>query len=731
MRAGEATPDGGASWDAAAFARRATLGAWAVVVSNLLFALTDVRLGGWTWAQVSLLKGLQLAAAFGTIALFRRLRHRAAQLALVYGFAAAVCGVVALSGWLTQDVGTTVILCVAFAWGSATLLPWGPAQQAGVIVIVALAILLNIVLITGGTALVFSYSAVAVCIALAISLVLSVEFARQRRALAIADAERRAASEALEQRVRDRTAALQQANARLQDSVAAQREVEAALKAQERFVSAVLDTAGTLIAVLDPHGRIVQFNRACEAALEYTFDEVRGREFWHLSPRPGDRQAGERAFAALLAGTGPRAIEAPWHARSGQVRWFGWSTTFLHADDGSVRYVIATGVDISERRAAQRALRRREEHWRALTEHSTDLIGILGPELQIQYISPSIRTLLGFAPEEWRERPAFELVHPDDVAAVAEALRAGLEHRDTGEPLRFRVRHADGTWRTFEGTDTNLLDNESVRGIVVNLRDITDAVAAEDALRRSEAQHRANLEHLVHERTEQLRAANQELETFSYSVSHDLQVPLRHLKGFARILSEDHAPALGVEGQRCVERLMIATTRMERLIAGLLVLSRVTSAELRRHRVHLSRLASAVLAELRAAEPQRQVECVIAPDAVAEGDPDLLRIVLQNLIGNAWKYTARRAVAHIEFGVDERRGRRVFFVRDDGAGFDDAYAGELFTAFRRLHSNSEFEGSGIGLATVKRIVLRHGGSVWAEGTRDRGAAFFFTLGETR
>jgi PAS domain S-box-containing protein len=973
MRMGDTAPVGDTDWDAAAFARRARVGTWAVVASNLLFVLTDVRLSGWLWTQVIGLKLLQLAAAFGAIVFLRRQHSRGALLALVYGFAAVVCGVVSISGWLTGDLGTTVILCIAFAWGGATLLPWGPREQAGLTLIVVLAIVLNAVLVTHSFALVFSYSAVAVCVALAISIVLSFEFARQRRALAIADTERHAARDALEQRVRDRTAALEQANARLQESAVAQhesqerfrkiseltsdysycfrvapdltatiewvtsasftritgytpaeldarggvpallhpddlpivlaryerlaagrddvsefrivrkdgavrwlrehgygewdaqagrvsrifgavqditeaREVEHALKAQEQFVSAVLDTAGTLIAVLDADGRMVQFNRACETTLGYTFAEVRGRPFWELSPNPDERDVGRRAFAALRDGSGPQTIEAPWHTRTGAVRWLGWSTTFLRAEDGSIRFVIATGIDVTERRAAQRALVRREEHWRALIEHASDLIGILGPEMQVQYISPSIRALLGFSPEEWRNRPAFELIHPDDIAAVAEALAAGLEHRDTGEPLRFRVRHADGSWRMFEGTDTNLLDNEAVRGIVVNLRDITDACVAEDALRRSEAQYRllfesnpcplavfdrdtlrfvsvntaavrtygysreeflamsvtdirpaddarpelrpeelgspesltglwrhrtksgrvievdvttaeilfgdrpavllqandvtdrraaerevqrlnTNLERLVHERTEQLRATNEELETFSYSVSHDLQVPLRHLKGFARILVEDHGPSLGVEGQRCVDRLTVATARMERLIAGLLIMSRVTSAEFHRHRVHLSRIANDVLAELRAAEPERRVECEVRPDIVTEGDPDLLRIVLQNLLGNAWKYTSRRDTAHIEFGVDESNGRRVFYVRDDGAGFDDAYAGELFTAFRRLHSTAEFEGSGIGLATVKRIVLRHGGSVWAEGAPDRGASMFFTLGE--
>lgn len=244
------------------------------------------------------------------------------------------------------------------------------------------------------------------------------------------------------------------------------------------------------------------------------------------------------------------------------------------------------------------------------------------------------------------------------------------------------------------------------------LRDITWRQRAQREL----AEHRAQLE-----------AANKELEAFSYSVSHDLRAPLRSIQGFSHVLLEDCQAQLTDHGRDALRRICAAVQRMERLIDAMLALSRITRSELRHEVVDLSAIARAVAADLRKQEPERVVGIVIQPDLTAEGDSHLLRVVLENLLGNAWKATARRSGGRIEFGVSDEHGRRAFFVRDNGIGFDPVYAHKLFGALQTLHRRTEFPGSGIGLATVQRIITRHGGTVWAVGEPDKGAVFSFTL----
>lgn len=235
------------------------------------------------------------------------------------------------------------------------------------------------------------------------------------------------------------------------------------------------------------------------------------------------------------------------------------------------------------------------------------------------------------------------------------------------------------------------------------------------------------LEDHVNQRTAELQASIKELESFSYSVSHDLRSPLRGINGFSRLLLQDYGARLDEQGREYLNRICAATLRMSELIDGMIDLAQLTREPIHLAEVDLSRLAETIARELHAAEPERRVEFTAAPDIRARGDERLLRVVLHNLIANAWKFTARKVVAHIEFGVRQTGNSLAYFVRDDGAGFDMRYADKLFGAFQRLHGVKEYAGTGIGLATVHRIVQRHGGRVWAEGEADKGATFYFTL----
>jgi signal transduction histidine kinase len=240
--------------------------------------------------------------------------------------------------------------------------------------------------------------------------------------------------------------------------------------------------------------------------------------------------------------------------------------------------------------------------------------------------------------------------------------------------------------------------------------------------------------HELQERNEELRrnaaeleAANSELDAFAYSVSHDLRAPLRSIDGFSHVLLEDYAAQLDAAGRDSLQRVRAASQRMGTLIDDLLKLARVTRAEVRSEVVDLTSMARDILNELQRSAPERHVDCAIAPGLTARGDPRLLRVVLDNLLRNSWKYTAKQPQARIEFAATDGDGGRTFLVRDNGAGFDMKYMDKLFGVFQRLHSAEEFEGTGVGLATVRRIITRHGGRIWAEGAVGQGATFYFTV----
>jgi signal transduction histidine kinase len=259
-------------------------------------------------------------------------------------------------------------------------------------------------------------------------------------------------------------------------------------------------------------------------------------------------------------------------------------------------------------------------------------------------------------------------------------------------------------------------------------RDVTALIAGSRAEAPPPAQL-AQLEAQHAERTRQLEVAVKELDSFSHSVSHDLRAPLRVVDGFANIVLEDYGERLDDLGREHLKRIVAAGQRMNAMIDTLLSLSRMTSREIERERVDLSRLARELADELRAQDPGRTTDFVLADGVVVEGDRTLLRLVLQNLLGNAWKFSAKVAQPRVEFGSRDENGRTIFFVRDNGAGFDMRFAEKMFGLFQRFHSSNEFPGTGVGLATVQRIVRKHGGRIWADSQPGQGATFFFTLWE--
>jgi len=301
----------------------------------------------------------------------------------------------------------------------------------------------------------------------------------------------------------------------------------------------------------------------------------------------------------------------------------------------------------------------------------------------------------------------------EEKAQLADTQRAALNILDDFSDEKARLAHVQkAILNILEDFDVEKNKVEQINREMA--AEIAERKEAEEGLRQANAA---------------ADAANRELEAFSYSVAHDLRAPLRSMDGFSNALLEDYGDQVGAEGKTYLTNVRDAAQQMAQLIDDLLALSRVSRAELRRERIDLAGIARSVLARLQTMDPDRSVQAVIPEEVIASGDPRLLGIVMENLIGNAWKFTSQKPRARIELGHRPEAGRSVYFVHDNGAGFDMAYVQKLFGVFQRLHSAIEFEGTGIGLVTVQRIIHRHGGTVWAEGEVGHGATISFTLEE--
>ncbi len=469
--------------------------------------------------------------------------------------------------------------------------------------------------------------------------------------------------------------------------------------------------------MLDPEGNVASWNAGAERIKGYRPEEILGRHFSSFFPQE-DVQAGKPGRELATAAAQGRVEDDGWRVRKDGSRfWANVVITALRDGAGTLVGFAKITRDLTERRQAEEALRAGEEYARRIVDAAYDAFVAMDQNGVITGWSRRAEETFGWPREEAVGRPLAETIIPKQYR---DAHRRGLKHfLATGEgPVLNRVVgitavRRDGTEFPVELTISPL----KVGGKYVFtafVRDITQRKQAEDRLKRY---------------AEDLEAANRELDAFAYSVSHDLRAPLRSIDGFSQALLEDYAGRLDDAGRQYLQRVRAGSQQMALLIDDLLKLSRVTRAEMRREPVDLSRLAQDIAADLRRSDPQRQVEFVIASGLETSGDPRLLRVALENLLGNAWKYTAKHPRARIEFGITGG-GQDVtpaYYVRDDGAGFDMAYAGKLFGAFQRLHTPGDFEGTGIGLATVRRIVGRHGGRVWGEGAVERGATFYFTL----
>jgi len=527
-------------------------------------------------------------------------------------------------------------------------------------------------------------------------------------------------------------------------------------------LAAIVESSDDAIIGKDLYGHILTWNRGAEKMYGYTAAEVIGKSVNILCPTQADHDIAE-LLVQIKAGQQVESLERPRMRKDGSRIYVSLTISPILNAEGHIVGASTIARDISERKRAENVAQVRLKMLEAANIGSHSLDETLRMALdEIESLTGSVVSFYHFLEadqetlllQNWSTNTLRNMCTAEGKGSHYPVSQAGvwvdciheqrpvihndyasLPHRK-GLPLGHApvVRELvvpilrSGRIVAIIGVGNKPTDYDATDVEIVSLLgdfswEIVERKRAEVALQTLNTE----LEERVRLRTLELEVSNKELEAFSYSVSHDLRAPLRSIDGFSQILFDEYGNQFAGESRDFLQRMRAASQHMGQLIDSLLQLSRVSRSEMRRVPVDLSAMARDIAAELRKTAPERQAEFVIAGNLAAQADPKLLQIAVYNLLSNAWKFTSKRIQARIEFGTVEQNGKPAYFVRDNGAGFDMAYANKLFGAFQRLHGANEFEGSGIGLATVQRIIRRHGGRIWAEGIPDQGATFYFTL----
>lgn len=483
------------------------------------------------------------------------------------------------------------------------------------------------------------------------------------------------------------------------------RQAQATLKESEERFRTMFERHGAMMLLIDPdNGAIINANSAAVSFYGYSRELLCTMTIQQINQLPPEHVATQRHKAEKKQ---QNVFQFPHRLADGRIRTVEVYSSPISIANRSLLFSIIH--DITERQAAEESLRYSEERYRLLFEKSNDAILLIDPHTKMFVdCNSKAEQMTGYSREQLRTIDATMLLPShlrDSALEIPKRDDDGAMYGET-QILTAQGRLLDVEFSmatiTFKGE--HVLQNI--------MRDISE---------------RKRIEHILRRNTEKLAAANKELEAFSYSVSHDLRAPLRTMKGFCEILLEDYSNILDTVGQDYLRRIVKGADTMSTLIDDMLDLAKISRQEIHFQQVNLSSIAASIVEELRQQSPQRDAAVVIHENITAYGDPRLLHIALTNLLGNAWKYTGKTSKPRIEFGSYNKDNEIIFFIRDNGAGFSMEYADKLFKPFQRLHSESEFSGTGVGLPIVQRVINRHGGRIWAEAEIGKGAAFYFTL----
>lgn len=493
------------------------------------------------------------------------------------------------------------------------------------------------------------------------------------------------------------------------------KEAEEARRLQEERYQSILNAVMEGFQLIDHEFRYVYLNPAALKQSRYPEEEIIGRTMMELYPGI-EQTALFKNLCECMINHKIKYVENEFIYPDKSTGWF--ELRIQPTNEG----LLILSVDITERKRAEENKIKTEKRYRSLIENSSEGISLFDKDFKVLYRSPSIARIIGWTNEERSTHLPLQEVHPEDMDTILAAMKNMLDDPSIPVLISFRVKHKQGHYIWLEGLMTNLLNDPDIEAIVLNFRDITERKNAEEKIR----QMNDELEQKVIERTEQFDAVNKELEAFSYSVSHDLRAPLRAIDGYASMIEEDYEKVLDEEGKRLLGNIQQNAKKMSILIDDLLAFSRLGKKVIQKKELDMNELVEGVLLDLNKSQTHH---AEIKTDHLlpAFGDYSLIHQIMINLISNAVKYSSKKdkPVVHIQ---SRREGKDVIYsVIDNGVGFDMKYAHKLFGVFQRLHTMDEFEGTGVGLAIVQRIVAKHGGKVWADSKVNEGTVFSFSL----
>jgi PAS domain S-box-containing protein len=539
-------------------------------------------------------------------------------------------------------------------------------------------------------------------------------------------------TEHLENTASERTEELRDVNKRLQIELIERMRAEEELKSERMLLTSIMETSPIGITTVDRCGKITFANSQAVTILGLTISEITKRTYndpgWHISDFSGNPLSEEQLPFQQVMKTLKPVFDLQ-HA----IVWPDGRKVFLSVNGaptfdemGQIERIVFTLQDITERKQADFALIESEEKYRRLAENARDTIYRMSlTDGSYEYISQAAYSMFGYNPEEFYSNPLLfqQMIHPD-WRRYFEEQKTNLLKGEMPPTYEYQIIHKSGEVRWLNQRNILVTDGEgkphAIEGIVT---DITERKLAEEEIRRFSRE----LESRVKERTAELESTNRELEAFSYSVSHDLRAPLRHIDGFLELLQKGSESVLNEHCKHYMTTISESSRRMGILIDDLLSFSRMGRVEMSKMQLDLATLIKDIIREFESDMAGRNIHWNITKLPVITGDRALLRTVLINLISNALKFTRPREQTEIEIGCINSQVENIIFIRDNGVGYDPKYKEKLFNVFQRLHHTDEFEGTGIGLANVRRIINRHGGRTWAEGNVDHGATFYFSI----